>query len=135
MVETARLVEWPQHDTPDGRLRVMEFRALPFSPERDFLITAVPDGTVRGGHAHRTCHQFFRAFAGACALSVWAPGRPDDPFTHVLSVGSHGVWVPPRRWVEVVAASETAVLHCLASHPYDAADYLHSRAEFDRLSP
>ena len=129
----ATLIEPATFSTPDGEIRIVEFARLPLTANRDFVITGVGPDVVRGAHAHRACWQFFRAFAGCAALQIETPtGRR---FAYNVHAGSAGVLVPPRRWVEVRMASPEAVLHCLCSHKFDPADYVHTRAEFEALAP
>jgi UDP-2-acetamido-3-amino-2,3-dideoxy-glucuronate N-acetyltransferase len=52
-----------------GNLSVGEFaRDIPFSPKRYFLIFNVPNGEVRGVHAHKSCHQFLVCIRGSCRV-------------------------------------------------------------------
>ena len=131
--QIAALLELATFDTPDGEIRILEYAKVPWRPARDFFITRVAPEVVRGQHAHRRCWQLFRGLAGACAIRVWTPDGRE--FRYNLHAGSAALLVPPRRWVEVRMASPEAVLHCLCSRPYEADDYVHDRAEFDRMEP
>ncbi len=50
----------------------------------------------------------------------------------VLSSPAQGLHVPPGHWVELVPASDSAVLSVLASHGYHEADYIRDRDQFIR---
>lgn len=124
----------PMFSTPDGEIRILEFAALPFVPVREFEIDQVRATVVRGGHAHRVCHQLFRCLHGFAILHVWAPGDT-APETYRLDRAQPAIHVPPQRWVELTLGSESATVSVLASHPYEPADYVHDRAAFDALPP
>lgn len=105
-----------------GNLTAAEVgRELPFAPQRYFLVMDVPSHETRGAHAHRRCEQFLVCVAGACSVVV-DDGRErlevrlDDPCL--------GLYVPPRVWAIQYGYTRDAVLMVLASHPYDADDYI-----------
>jgi len=102
-------------------------RELPFVPARYFLVMDVPSGETRGAHAHRACEQFLVCIVGACSVVVddganRAEIRLDDPCI--------GLYVPPGVWAIQYKYTPDAVLLVLASHPYDAADYVRDYDEF-----
>src|SRR5438094_728099 len=82
---------------------------------------------TRGSHAHRECAQFLVCVTGACAVVV-------DDGEHRLEVAldrpNRGVYVPPMVWATQYKYTRDAVLLVLASHPYDAADYIRNYEEF-----
>ena len=100
---------------------------VPFEPQRYFLVHSVPSIEVRGEHAHRACHQFLVCTHGACSVVVddgksSAEVRLDRP--------SLGIYMPPMTWAVQYKYTPDAVLLVLASHPYDAADYIRSYSDF-----
>ena len=100
---------------------------VPFTPRRYFLVHDVPTGETRGSHAHRECAQFLVCVTGTCAVVV-------DDGEHRLEVAldrpNRGVYVPPMVWATQYKYTRDAVLLVLASHPYDAADYIRNYEEF-----
>lgn len=114
-----------------GSLSVGEFeRAVPFSPERYFLVYDVPSSEVRGEHAHRECHQFLICVHGTVSLVV------DDGTNRAqvaLNSPTVGVHLPPMVWGVQYQYSPGAVLLVFASHYYDAADYIRDYDEFVEL--
>ncbi len=94
---------------------------LPFTPRRWFLVYGVPSRELRGEHAHRECHQFLICVAGSVTVSV-------DDGEHrgevVLDKPSIGIYVPPMVWGSQFRYEPSTVLLVLASHPYDADDYI-----------
>jgi UDP-2-acetamido-3-amino-2,3-dideoxy-glucuronate N-acetyltransferase len=110
-----------------GSLTAAEFLGLPFAPRRLFTVYDVPSESVRGAHAHRECAQFLMCLTGAvsCLIddgSVREEVRLDSP-----DLGLH---IPPMIWGTQWRYTRDAVLLVLASHPYDADDYIREYEEF-----
>ena len=103
---------------------------LPFGCQRIFYTYTVPEGSVRGEHAHKQCEQFLIALRGILKVRV------DDGLGHVddivLDSPSKGLWLPRGCWGEQSGHSDDNILLVLASHPYDNADYIRSYDEFLR---
>lgn len=100
---------------------------LPFAAERVFIVHGVPDGDVRGRHAHKACHQFLVAVAGAVDVML---DDGAERATFRLDSPSLGLHIPPGTWGEQTYLGGDAVLMVLASHPYDTADYISDYQEF-----
>ena len=100
---------------------------VPFVPRRWFLVYDVPNQEVRGEHAHRICHQFLVCVAGSMTVAV------DDGANRaeiVLDSPTLGLYIPPLVWASQFRYSTDAVLLVLASHPYDASDYVRDYEAF-----
>lgn len=105
--------------------------SLPFVVKRFFYVSNVPESEPRGVHAHKKCHQFLVCIAGSVKAIV------DDGVSrveHKLAAGGPGLHMPPLTWGSQYDYSQDAVLLVLASHPYDAADYIHDYEEFLAIS-
>jgi acetyltransferase-like isoleucine patch superfamily enzyme/dTDP-4-dehydrorhamnose 3,5-epimerase-like enzyme len=100
---------------------------LPFTPRRYFAIMDVPSGKTRGAHAHREVEQFFVCLRGACTV-VLDDGRAKTSIT--LDSPRRGLHVPPMHWNELVEFTADAVVLCLASGEYVAAEYITEYDEF-----
>lgn len=126
------LVELKAVNDSKGSLIVGEIAdQLPFMVKRFFVISDVPEGEPRGIHAHRLCHQFLICVSG----SVKAMVDDGDRRTVVtLDRPSLGLYMPPLTWGTQYDYSSDAVLVVLASHPYDAGDYIHDYDEFLALA-
>jgi len=111
-----------------GKLSAVELeQVLPFTPRRLFVVYDVPSSSLRGEHAHHSCHQFLVCLSGACKVMV-DDGTNRQEFQ--LDVSWSGLYVPPLIWAAQHSFStETAVL-VLASHAYDAVDYIRDYDEF-----
>ena len=102
---------------------------LPFAVKRFFLVHDVPSREVRGQHAHKACHQFLVCVRGSCRV-IADDGMRRQEF--LLDRDSLGVYLPPMTWAAQFDYSPDAELLVLASHAYDAADYIRDYDEFLR---
>ena len=126
--ELWRLQEF--HDHRGSLLPLEHSEHLPFEAMRSFLVYGVPENVVRGEHAHRACKQLLIAAHGALTVVVDDGSskqavRLDDP--------AIGLFVPPMIWAHQLF-ERRAVLLVLASHGYDADDYIHDYAAFCSLA-
>ena len=111
-----------------GELSVIEWeKVLPFTPKRAFFVYGVQNGRIRGEHAHKDCRQFLLCLHGAVSVIV-DDGANREEF--LLDEPKIGIYIPPRVWGIQYKFSTDAVLFVLASHEYDAADYIRNYEEF-----
>jgi UDP-2-acetamido-3-amino-2,3-dideoxy-glucuronate N-acetyltransferase len=127
-VREVQLVRVPIVEDMRGNLMAREFgRGLPFVPQRYFVVFDVPSKEVRGAHAHRLCQQFLVCLRGSVAVVC-------DDGTHkqetLLDSPELGLYLPPMVWGVQYQYTADAMLLVLASHGYDAADYIRDYAEF-----
>jgi UDP-2-acetamido-3-amino-2,3-dideoxy-glucuronate N-acetyltransferase len=111
-----------------GEIAPLEFGVnLPFTPARSFLVHAVPSDKVRGEHAHRLCHQFLIAAHGSLSVVV-----DDGHDRKEVSLGepSIGLYMPPGIWGIQYKFQPETVLLVMASHHYDADDYIRDYGDF-----
>ena len=121
------LLSLPTHGTSDyGWLTLAELPGLPFEVKRTYWITQVPPAQVRGRHAHHTLEQLLVAAHGTVRLRIRVPGQPEAQ-CYCLSSPHEALYLPPHCWPEI-HFEPGAVLLCLASQPYDPADYIHEEA-------
>lgn len=111
-----------------GALNVLEIaRDLPFGCQRIFYTYTVPDGAVRGEHAHKKCEQFLIALRGEVHVAVDNGSCRDEIVLNSPSVGLH---LPAGCWGEQFCHSPDCLLLVLASRPYDGDDYIRTYDEF-----
>jgi UDP-2-acetamido-3-amino-2,3-dideoxy-glucuronate N-acetyltransferase len=122
-VANAHLQRFAEHTDLRGRLTAGEApsESVPFAPKRWFLVYDVPSREVRGEHAHRRCHQFLVCVAGRVTVAV-DDGR--NRAEALLDDRTLGVYVPPMVWASQFSYEPDSVLLVLASHAYDASDYI-----------
>ena len=114
-----------------GHLTVGEMgKGMPFVPRRFFVISDVPDESIRGEHAHRELHQLLVCLAGSVVAEVNDGVRKRSVLLDAPHVGLH---VPPMVWGAQHHYSRDAVLMVLASAEYDPADYIRELSEFKAL--
>ena len=131
-VSNVTLHRIPQFRDIRGSLSVSEFASdLPFQPKRFFLVYDVPGKDVRGEHAHRECSQFLVCISGSVHI-VADDGRKRQEF--ILDSPSMGLSLPPLTWGIQYKYSSNAILLVLASHAYDAGDYIRDYGQFLKLA-
>ena len=116
------MIELASFPDERGKLTVGEVgESIPFEVRRIFTVTGVPEGVVRGGHAHGRCHQLLVAVSGSLRVTIH-----DDDGEHVvhLADAQTALHLPPEVYSEQSQFSSDAVLLVLASEPYDLDDYL-----------
>lgn len=122
------IVHLPRVLDPRGNLTFVEGEEhVPFEIRRVFYLYDVPGGESRGGHAHRTLHQFVIAASGSFDMTV------DDgtgSATFALNRSYHGLHVPPMTWTHLDNFSSGSVCLVLASAVFDEADYYRDYGEF-----
>ena len=94
--------------------------------DRLFTVTAGPD-VIRGGHAHRHCHQALSVMNGQVEVRCF------DGCSHrnfLLSRDSGMLVIPPGIWAEQCYLEAGSVLLVLCDRPYEPEDYIHNRDEF-----
>ena len=116
-------------DATGTLVSTQDAQGLPFAVQRVFWVYGGPEGSERGGHAHRTTQEVLVALQGSVQVETeTAQGRQ----VFELSSPTQGLFIPPYCWIKV-RPSKGAVLCCMTSTHYEEADYLREYAEFKRL--
>lgn len=117
------------HD-PEGNLTYMyENVHVPFPINRVFYSYDIPGGEDRGAHAHKECHQFLIAASGSFEV-VLDDGT--NKRTVLLNRPFWGLHVPPGIWASEQGFSSGSICLVLASHGYDADDYIRSYDDYKK---
>ncbi len=98
-----------------------------FVAKRIYSLSGVPNGSIRGMHAHKKLKQIFFCLSGTFDLKV-SDGKNDD-FVEMRS-GSPGYYLPNGYWRELSNFSENAICLVLASEIYDQNDYIYTMNEY-----
>lgn len=111
-----------------GNITIVEAnKEIPFEIKRIFYITNVPTDGQRGGHAHKTLHQFLIATSGS--LDVIAEnGQKRTTFS--LNSPGIGLYLPPMTWKVMSNFTPGTVCLVLASNYYDESDYIRNYDDF-----
>ena len=108
----------PLNTFTDRRGAVSVLEDIPFKVNRIFTIYNVPSSTMRGGHAHKKCHQLLIATCGSVLVKVGGK-------TYVLDCPTSALYIPPKYRVDIMFMNEDSVLVVLASEKFDKDDYIH----------
>jgi dTDP-4-dehydrorhamnose 3,5-epimerase-like enzyme len=103
---------------------------IPFDVNRVYYLYDVPGGEDRGGHAHKELQQLIVAVSGSFDITV-DDGRTKK--TVSLNRPYYGLHVIPGIWRDLTNFSSGAICLVLASHKYDANDYIRDYEEFIRI--
>ena len=126
------ILELPKHHSDrKGNLSVIENNlSVPFNVKRAYYLYDVPGGEERGAHAHKALRQLIIAVSGSFSVTL------DDgniKRTFLLNRPYQALYVVPGIWRTLDDFSSGAVCLVLASHPYDASDYIRDYEEFINL--
>ena len=127
-IDECRLIDLPKVPDARGNLTFIESgRHLPFEFKRVYYLYDVPGGSERGGHAHRTLHQFLIAMSGSFDVILDA-GRGRQRFH--LNRSYYGLYIAPMVWREIENFSSVSVCLALVSDFFTEADYIRNRDEY-----
>jgi dTDP-4-dehydrorhamnose 3,5-epimerase-like enzyme len=111
-----------------GYLVPMSFIEMPFLPVRTFLVGGVPEGTIRGNHAHKTCHQLLVCLTGKVICEVTKSDGSSNSI--ILSSPTDALHMPPNTWGRQTYIEPGTQLLVFASHEYDETDYIRDWERF-----
>jgi len=94
---------------------------LNFETKRVYVITKVPENSIRGAHAHKKLRQIFFALSGSFTLLVTDGDRTDQV---CISANSSGYYLPSGYWRELTAFEPNTICMVLASEHFDESDYI-----------
>lgn len=107
-----------------------EFNGVPFRIRRVFLLSEVPHGASRGGHAHKAIHQFVIAISGSFDL-ILNDGIRSKSVS--LNNSDHGIHVVPGIWGDLYNFTSDAICMVLASDLFLEDDYIRDYSEFRKF--
>jgi dTDP-4-dehydrorhamnose 3,5-epimerase-like enzyme len=112
----------PSFGGAKGTLTAIEGgKDIPFEIRRIYYITGVPEGVIRGFHAHRELKQILFCLNGSVKIRV---KTPDQERIYPLKNPSEGLFIGSMIWREMLEFSPGAVLMVLASEYYAESDYI-----------
>ena len=126
-VNDCRLIDIRKYSDTRGYLSVIENDIdVPFEIKRIYYLYMVPE-VARGAHAHKELKQLLIATSGSVDV-IMDDGSSKSTFH--LDKPWKGLLVAPGLWRDLENFSGGAVLMCLASEKYDAADYIRDYNEY-----
>jgi dTDP-4-dehydrorhamnose 3,5-epimerase-like enzyme len=127
-IDQCRLIDLPKILDARGNLTFIESgRHMPFEFKRVYYLYDVPGGSERGGHAHKSLHQFLIAMSGSFDVILDA-GHGRQRFH--LNRSYYGLYIPPMVWRELDNFSSGSVALALASEFYEEDEYIRDHAAF-----
>ena len=127
-ISQCKLYTLPQIRNRAGNITpVHSSHEVPFDIKRVFYLYDVPGGESRGAHAHKECHQFLIAASGSFEVLM-----DDGTHQHIVQLNRpyQGLHIPPMIWASEINFSSGAICLVLASHDYNASDYIRDYEEF-----
>lgn len=127
-IQDCHLIDLPKINDERGNLTFIEAeRHVPFDIRRVFYLYDVPGGSLRAGHALKSCHQFIIAISGSFDV-VLDDGSARQRFH--LNRSHYGLYVTPLTWREIDNFSSNSVCLVLASALYGEDDYFRDYPSF-----
>jgi hypothetical protein len=128
VLSDVRTIDLPVIPYRAGNISPIEnLKEVPFDTKRIFYLYDIPGGESRGAHAHRECWQFLIAASGSFQVLA-DDGIQQESF--FLNRPYRGLLIPPGIWASELDFSSGAVCLVLASHTYQAEDYIRNYDEF-----
>lgn len=116
-------------DPSRGTLCVAEFdKHIPFDMKRIFYLYDLPEGGIRGRHAHRRQDQFLICLSGSVDVSSV---RKSGKRQFTLSRPTEGLYFPPMTWIAIKVVETPAICLVVSSGAYDEKDYIRNYADFE----
>ncbi len=115
----AHIIELPTRTDSRGSLTVLE-KALPFAMQRLYWIYDLNDAP-RGRHRHKETWQGMICLQGECEVLI---KKYDDENIFKLNKPNEVLILEPQDWHEMRNFKQNTILLLVASHHYDANDYI-----------
>ena len=111
-----------------GNITIVEGQKnFPFDVRRIYYLYDIPGGETRGGHAHKELYQLIVAASGSFNVLL-DDGQNKKIVT--LNRPDYGLMIVPGIWRELMEFSSGAICLVLASHLYNAEDYIRDYPEY-----
>lgn len=123
-----KILNFPKVTDNRGSLTyINNLKQIPFEIKRVFIVSGVPQGLSRGGHAHKNLQEVLIPISGNFCVEV-SDGKKCAEIH--LSEEDSGILIPPSSWRVVTKYSSGAICLSLCSEEFDEEDYLHTWQEF-----
>lgn len=109
-------IELHEHSDERGRMRIVEVDegGLPFVPVRSFIVSDVPTGKSRAGHAV-SCDELLIVAQGSCLITARTKAGLEE---HRLTPEIGGVHLRPGTWLILSEFEPGTILVTYASERY-----------------
>lgn len=127
-VYNCNIIELNKISNRAGNITVVEAeKSVPFPVERVYYLYDIPAYAERGGHAHKQLFQLIVAASGSFNITL-SDGKIKRSF--MLNNPNQGLLIVPGIWRELNDFSSGSVSLVLASHAYEAEDYIRDFDDF-----
>jgi dTDP-4-dehydrorhamnose 3,5-epimerase-like enzyme len=127
-LKDVRWIDIPHVSDPRGVLSAVEGGIdVPFEIKRIFYMCGTPEGTERGGHAHRETHQVVLGLNGSFRIDL-SDGTDKRSFN--IDDSNRGLYMPPMTWARLYGFSPGAIALVLADTHYDRSKSLRTWDDF-----
>ena len=114
-----------------GNITIVEGnKHVPFEVQRLYYLYDIPGGEDRGAHAHKELYQLVVAASGSFDVLL---DDGENKKIVTLNRPDYGLMIVPGIWRQLFEFSSGAVCLVLASHKYDAADYIRDYDAFQEF--
>ena len=132
MIKNCKMVSNKKKTDGRGKLIPIEYpKQLEFPIKRIYYIYDVSEGVTRVFHSHKDLEQILIAIHGKIKVRIKTPYEEE---VVELDNPNRGLYIGPMVWREMFDFENDGVLLVLASHEYDADDYIRDINEYTRLA-
>ena len=128
LIDDCLIINFPIIKDERGNLTFIEnLKHIPFDIKRVYYLSDIPEGSERGGHAHKKLKQIIIAASGSFDVII------DDGSNQKvinLNQSNEGLLIVPMIWRELKNFSTGAVCLVLASDFYLESDYYRDKEDF-----
>ena len=123
-----KLVDLQTFSDGNGLLTAIEGNTpFPHQIQRIYFLSQVPQGVIRGEHAHKKLHQLIVCPVGTFEITL-SDGVSEK--SYVMTPSGKGLLIPPGYWRTLQNFTKEAVALVLASDNYTEDDYIRDFDDF-----
>ncbi len=127
-ISDCKLLELPKIHAESGDITAINnLELIPFETKRVYYLYDVPNRADRGAHAHKELYQLVVAVSGSFDIELF---DGVDKIKYTLNQPDQGLLIVPGIWRDLHNFSGGGICLVLASHEYNAEDYIREIEEF-----
>ncbi len=127
-ISDCKLLDLPKIHAESGDITAINnLELIPFETKRVYYLYDVPNRADRGAHAHKELYQLVVGVSGSFDIELF-DGL--DTIKYTLNQPDQGLLIVPGIWRDLNNFSGGGICLVLASHEYDAEDYIRDFQEY-----
>lgn len=131
-LEECKKIKIENKSTSKGDLLIIEGNIdCPFDIKRSYILNKIPNGVIRGEHAHKKLKQLFIILNGSFKV-ILDDGSHKAEF--ILSNSNEALLVTQMIWRRIESLCDGSTCLVLASLHYDEGDYIRNYDVFIELT-